>query len=701
MNVHEDVTMLAGLNPQQKEAVLYGDGPLLVIAGAGSGKTRVITYRIAHLISRGVSPWNILAVTFTNKASEEMRRRIDFLVPGEGRSVWISTFHSFCAKLLRIEAKAIGLKSDFTIYDDNDQKSLVKDCLEELNLDEKKYKPAPILNEISRAKDNLLDAESYSIHSITHDDPVRRIAAAVYGLYQKKLKLAYALDFGDLLMLTVHAFRDIPALREKYVQRFKYILLDEYQDTNHAQHMLAKYLTGQTKNICAVGDDDQSIYSWRGANLANILNFDKDFPGAKVIKLEQNYRSTQRILDIAWKVVSNNRLRMEKKLWTTNAEGLPVRFLELPNELEEARFIATEIKRLLDEEGKSLGDMAVFYRINAQSRTIEDALRMAGLPYIIVGSVKFYERQEIKDVIAYLRVFVNPADSLSLKRILNVPPRGIGKGSMEILETAAAGAGKTLFDTLRAHDTIKDLSKQARAGITQFMEMFDKLSPYKDELDAFSFVCRALEETGYLNHWKEQADSDPEAVERLNNLQEFVNAVREFVDASEDKRISAFLEQVALVTAIDQWKSETSRVTLMTVHLAKGLEFPVVFTTGLEEGLFPIGESAFSEDELEEERRLCYVGMTRAKEKLILTSAASRKIFGKAHFNTPSRFIAEAGLSSANPTVSTGRRIRHPDFGEGIIIRVNGTGDNARVTIKFAYGDIKEFMLKYAPLEMI
>lgn len=734
---------LGQLNPPQRLAVTHGDGPLLILAGAGSGKTRVITFRIAHLLSEGVPAWNILAITFTNKAAQELRRRVDELTGGQGRGVWISTFHSFCAQFLRVEARAIGMDPNYVVYDDDDQRQLIKECLRELSLDEAKHKPGQILSVISRAKDDLLDADSFAIHALAHNDPFRQKVATIYAIYQKKLTKANALDFGDLILKTVIALRDNLPLREKYQRRFRYILVDEYQDTNHAQYLMTKHLVSPPKNLCVVGDDDQSVYSWRGADIRNILEFERDYAGATVVKLEQNYRSTEAILSAAYQVIKKNQFRKDKKLWTDKAGGDPVRFQEFANELEEARFVASETARFIREAVHPPKDAAVFYRTNAQSRVLEDAFRRENIPYRVVGSMRFYERMEVKDIMAYLRILVNPADSISVKRVVNVPPRGLGKTSLQAVENHAALHGLTLHDAIAQAARVPGLTSGARGNLQKFMDVVRGLSPKLTTLTASEMVQAALEQTGYWSHWEEKVDDDPEAAARLDNLQELVNAAKDFEASSDDKSTQTFLEKVSLASGLDSLSEEDGAVTLMTVHLAKGLEFPLVFLTGLEEGLFPIGESAFSQNELEEERRLCYVGMTRAREKLFLTSAAARKIYGRSHWNVPSRFVQEAGLAStpmAGPAVpmaesaflepspmaaparapvssfdpdaetvvsaplrplKVGMRVRHPSFGPGRILDKSGAGENVKVTVMFDSGARKSILARYASFEIL
>jgi len=749
-----DPKHLAALNEPQRKAVTNGEGPLLILAGAGSGKTRVITFRIAHLLTENVNPWNILAITFTNKAAQELRRRVDDLTVsalarsnhslaspgsvtgGSGRGVWISTFHSFCAQFLRVEAKNIGLDPHYVVYDEDDQRALIKECLRELSLDETKHKPGQIIGVISRAKDDLLDADSYAIHALAQNDPFRQKAATIYSLYQKKLQKANALDFGDLILKSVIALRDNQPLREKYQQRFRYIFVDEYQDTNHAQYLLAKHLISPPKNLCVVGDDDQSIYSWRGADIRNIMDFERDYPGATVVKLEQNYRSTQNILNAAHKVIKNNQFRKDKTLWTDKEGGEPVLFQEFANELEEARFVGSEAARILREGRVERREVAVFYRTNAQSRVLEDAFRRENIPYTVVGGVRFYERMEVKDILGYLRLLANPADSISAKRVINVPARGLGKTTLQAIDNYATANGLTFFDAVTQSARVPNLTSAARGNLQKFLDITRGLAPQITQLTASQMVQAVLEQTGYWAHWEGQTDDDPEAAERLDNLQELVNAAKDFEDNSEDKSVVTFLEKISLVSDLDSLKDDGGTVTLMTVHLAKGLEFPLVFLTGLEEGLFPIGESAFSQTELEEERRLCYVGMTRAERLLYLSAAASRKIYGRSHWNVPSRFVQEAGLVTApalsgpavpvrreeesRSVISTfdpdgedvaapaalrplkiGMRVRHPTFGAGKILDKSGSGENVKVTVMFDNGARKSILARYASFEIL
>ncbi|MFH1368982.1 MAG: UvrD-helicase domain-containing protein [Elusimicrobiota bacterium] len=710
--------ILDKLNPAQRDAMLHTEGPLIIFAGAGTGKTRVITHRIAYLLSQDVKPWNVLAVTFTNKAAEEMRRRVDALAPGQGRSVWISTFHSFGAKFLRVEAKHLGIDPSFLIYDDADQKNLLRDCVRELNLDEKKFKPSRLIEIISRAKDELLDADSYGIHSLASGDHFRQVVATIYGLYQKKIERSGALDFGDLLMLSVTALRENETLREKYQERFKYLLIDEYQDTNHAQYMLTKYLAGKYKNICVVGDDDQSIYSWRGADIRNILEFERDYPGCRMVKLEQNYRSTKNILDSAWNVIKNNQDRVEKKLWTESESGEKIKSFESLNELEEAQRVTDEITRGLETGSRRNSDYAVFYRTNAQSRVLEDAMRRNGLPYAIVGTVRFYDRAEVKDIMAYMRLVHNPNDSVSLKRVVNVPHRGIGKTSMEVLGKYATEKGISLWEAVKNLHAA-DVPTGAKRGLAEFRKIIDETRENKDATTVKKIAMEILERTGYIKEL--ETEDTTEARSRIENLQELISAIDEFETRSPDKTLAGYLTQVALVSDLDSWSDDNDKVTLMTLHLAKGLEFRTVFITGLEEGLFPIGEAAFDREELEEERRLMYVGMTRAKENLFLSWAAERKIFGKSRWNMRSRFMEEAkpvreeGITReqvydgsravmedyGGGDFPLGCKVKHQKFGEGKVIERSGSGDELKLVVLFDTGQWKKLLVRMANLEKI
>ncbi|MBI5555068.1 MAG: UvrD-helicase domain-containing protein [Elusimicrobia bacterium] len=715
--------LLEHLNPKQQEAVEHIAGPLLIIAGAGSGKTRVITYRLVYLLANNVPGWNILAVTFTNKAAEEMRVRVDKLLreifPGTYTAPpLLSTFHSFCVRVLRQDIEQIGFKRGFVIYDENDSLSLIKQCLRELNLDEKKTRPKEALYIIDKAKDDLLDAESYQIYAHTSHNDVRQIAAEIYRRYQKKLKDNNALDFGDLIMLTVHLWRSCPEVLQRYQERFRYVLVDEYQDTNHAQYILTKMLTQKFQNICVVGDEDQSIYMFRGADIRNILDFEKDNKNCKVIKLEQNYRSTRHILETAQKVISHNKDRKSKELWTANKKGDPVDFYEVVNEIEEASFVAGSIRRLVKEDVRPL-EIAVFYRTNAQSRVMEDALRREQLPYMVIGGMRFYERREVKDILAYLRVLVNPQDSVHLKRIINVPNRGIGKTSLEMIEKYAAEQEIGLPEALQQLDLIAGLQDRAKKNLRGFRQQLQNWSAARINLSTSELAAKIIEESHYIK----ELEADPqEASERIANVKELISAIKEFEEQSKDKSLETYLEQVALISDLDSWQQEKNYVTLMTLHLAKGLEFNYVFMTGLEEGLLPHANSLATQIEREEERRLCYVGMTRAKRRLVITSAAERRVNGVRRWNIPSRFIAEAELIEREiekPFVENtemtpearhqipesgfkkNQRIGHEVFGAGRIIEVSGSGEDQKIIVDFNSGVRKKLLVKAANLKVL
>ncbi|MDD5629252.1 MAG: UvrD-helicase domain-containing protein, partial [Elusimicrobia bacterium] len=693
---------ISALNPQQQAGVLHPGGPLLVLAGAGTGKTRVITYRIAHLISRGVAPDRILAVTFTNKAAGEMRRRIEELAPGQGALVWAHTFHAFAARLVRRHHELLKLSRHFTIYDQSDQKRLVVEAMKAVGLEDQDKKASMYVSVISRAKDDLLDAQSYSIHAMTASDPARKMAADIYLAYQRKLDAAGALDFGDLLLKACDLMRNHPEVRAHYQKFFEHMLVDEYQDTNHAQYILTKTLAAQHRNICVVGDDDQGIYSWRGANVRNILEFENDFPDAKVVTLEQNYRSSSRILEAAGKVIRHNKTRKPKTLWTNKPAGETVVVRELPNEMDEAGWVVRRIQGLLNQ-GRSLREAAIFYRTNAQSRSFEEALRRAGLPYVIVGAMRFYERKEVKDALAYARLILNPADSTSLQRVINVPARGIGKTSLERIAGFAEAQGLNLWQAFTRQAQIPQLTAACRARAAELVHVVEKLRGDAADVTASRAIALILEQTGYWAWLEGQVATDPEAAGRLENLQELINSSKVYEEkapAGTPLDLSHYLESVSLQTDLDAYDPDKPAVTLMTVHLAKGLEYPAVFLTGMEEGLFPIGSGNAAPEELEEERRLCYVGITRARELLHITYASTRRIFGQVYANLPSRFIVEAqllfhpaaaGASSvpapapvpATPLsrrlsacgAKVGMRVVHPDFGGGRVVEAAGSGD--------------------------
>jgi DNA helicase-2/ATP-dependent DNA helicase PcrA len=623
---------LEGLNEAQREAVLATEGPLLVVAGAGSGKTRVLTHRVAHLIAAcGVKPNEILAITFTNKAAGEMRSRLEGLLGGVARAICILTFHAACGRILPREAERLGYHSNFTIYDQADQVRLTKACLEELERDPKRFVPRGIHAQISNAKNQLVGPDEYMARVSSFYD---QTVAEVYQLYQRRLHGSNAVDFDDLIMLTVEVLERFPEAATRWRKAFRYALVDEYQDTNHAQYRLLQLLASEHRNVCAVGDPDQSIYAFRGADIRNVLEFERDFPGARTIALEQNYRSTNTILRAANGVIANNRERKEKNLWSELGDGEPVRVLEVEDEHAEARFVAAEVAQLM-EEGFSGREVAVFYRTNAQSRVLEDVLVRQGVPYQVIGGPRFYERAEIKDAIAYLQVIDNPADAVSLLRIANRPRRGIGDTTLTRLQIWAEANGTTLYDALGNAEPagVGGASLKAVASLRTLQQ---SLQAQSQELPLAELVQRVLEQSGYLDAL--EAERTIEARGRIENLQELVGVAQEYVEQAEEPSLSAFLQEISLVSDQDTIQEEQSLVTLMTLHNAKGLEFGAVFLIGMEEGIFPHARS-IEEQGIEEERRLAYVGMTRAKEKLSLTHASSRSLWGSRAHNLPSRFL--------------------------------------------------------------
>ena len=729
MTVHPEA-YLAELNPPQREAVLHTEGPLLILAGAGSGKTRVIIYRIAYLIGGlQIRPWNILAVTFTNKAADEMRGRVAQLLGAEGLNVWVGTFHATCVKILRKNAAQLGLRSSFLIYDEADQLALLRECLKGLDLSERVIHPRVAQNRISRAKNDLLTPAEFAAQAA---DYLEERVSRVYYRYQAELQRSGALDFDDLLVEAVRLFLERPMVLGYYQDLWRYIMVDEYQDTNHAQYRLIRLLAERHQNLAVVGDDDQSIYRWRGADLGNILEFERDYPYCKTVRLEQNYRSTQRILETASSVIAHNRGRKAKHLWTENEEGDPVGFCQARDEEDEATFVVETIRRLAIAEGWSFDDFAVFYRVNAQSRVLEDACRRVMTPYIIVGGLRFYERKEIKDLLAYLRLIANPADSVSLLRAVNVPTRGIGKTTLEKLSRFASGKGLSLWEACR--EMVKENllpARQAKA-IQEFQALIERCAVKLPGNSVPEVVNDLLQETGYLEAL--QREATPESLSRLENLRELISAAQDFVERSEDKSLEAFLDMVALLTDVDEgMKDARGKVTLMTLHMAKGLEFPVVFITGMEEGVFPHGRAYTDPEELEEERRLCYVGVTRAKKRLFLTAAVQRRLYGGESFNLPSRFLEEIsperlqrvetptpsdaphlegpGVSSVRyeaeadetPFVDffqPGVRVRHPEWGVGRIRERIGNGDELKVVVTFPGIGARKLKVKYAQLTL-
>ena len=632
--------IFAGLNPAQKEAVEHTDGPLLIMAGAGSGKTKVLTCKVANLLAKGVAPWSILAITFTNKAATEMRERVDRMIGEGAKDVWLSTFHSFCAKFLRREVEATGMyKRNFVIYDSSDSQVVIKECLKELNLDPKQYAPSSIQNAISNAKNQLMGPKAVARDA---DNFFQQKVAEVYALYAKKLRTNNAMDFDDLLMVSVLLLEEHEEIRVKYQNRFKYILVDEYQDTNGAQYQLTKILAAKHHNLCVVGDADQSIYGWRGADIRNIMDFEEDYPEARTIKLEQNYRSTKNILAAANAVIEHNINRKKKELWTENATGEKLTIYEARDERDEAEFIATTVMKQKTIFNASYGDMAVLYRTNAQSRVVEETFMRRGIPYTMVGGLKFYDRKEIKDILAYLRVIYNPLDTVSLLRIINVPKRGLGATTIAKLADFAENNGLTLFDVISSEETLSQIpgiTARVKKPLELFSTFIFQFMGYQSNMRIDDLIEKVLEESGYLRELQEE--KKPENESRIENLKEFVGVARDFQKTEDTPTLENFLSTLSLVSDIDNAELEDDRITLMTLHSAKGLEFPTVFMVGMEEGLFPHSRTLMDENEIEEERRTCYVGITRAQRKLYLTCAQQRTIYGKTSMSTPSRFLGE------------------------------------------------------------
>ena len=726
LNLNPTLLPQLGLNPKQMEAVQYFAGPLLILAGAGTGKTKTLTSKIALLIASGIAPGRILAITFTNKASQEMQHRIGKLVPYSG-GMWVHTFHALGARILRAHGRLIGVKPDFVIYDADDQKKLIGLAMDELGLEAEKNKAPLYLSIISRAKDDLLDSQSYLINAQAVNDPARLKAAQIYHRYQKKLNEAGALDFGDLIVRMVELLNEKEEIRQYFQEIFQYILVDEYQDTNHAQYVLIKTLSAKHRNLCVVGDPDQSVYGWRGADIRNIMDFEKDFNDAFTVVLEQNYRSTARILHAANEVIKHNRNRRPKNLWTKADQGAEPEVLEYANETEEARGIVDEIKRLTGRGSLTYNDIAVFYRTNAQSRSFEESCRRSRIPYRLIGSVRFYDRKEVKDVLAYLKLLTNPADTISLLRVVNLPARGVGKTALDRVLAYSRQKEMPLYDALLSAEQVPDITNTARRGIKEFLDLLEGV-----KADLFSgtpslMLANILEKSGYWKMTEDMAEKEPqESLARLGNLQELVNAVKEFEEHCVKDGVAPtmhkYLEEVMLSSQVDKLNTDTHAVTLMTVHLAKGLEFPAVFLTGLEENLFPINAANSSEDDMEEERRLAYVGMTRARERLFLTWAGTRRIFGTTYPNLASRFIFESKVARETatrpgeedvqvitsyqpppsiPRIGKNRRIMHPIHGPGRVVDQIGAGEFAKVTVVFDSGVRQTFMLKYAPLQPI
>jgi DNA helicase-2/ATP-dependent DNA helicase PcrA len=724
--------ILTTLNPAQREAVEAIEGPVLILAGPGSGKTRVITHRIAYLIkSCGVSPHNIMAVTFTNKAAREMKERLEQLLGQEVEALTLGTFHAICARILRREGKAIGLDSSFVIYDEADQLSLTKQALEELNLDPKQYAPRALHSAISAAKSRLIDPKDYAQRVSSYFE---EIVHRIYQRYQQLLSQGRAVDFDDLLMKTVQLFQDHPQILNRYQSKYVHILVDEFQDTNIVQYMLMKHLARKYRNLCVVGDPDQSIYSWRFADLRNILSFEKDYPEVKVVFLEQNYRSTKIILEVASDVISANMQRKPKKLWTENEDGASVTVIESYNAEEEAQSVVNEIEKLAGQEQISLKDCAVMYRVNAQSRALEETFLRYGVPYRLVGGTRFYQRREVKDIIAYLRLIHNPQDNVSLVRIINVPVRGIGQRTISQLQSWAKARDSSLFEALKqvSHNHAKSETKQSLPPrITQALAGFDavmaELIAQSRELSLSGLLDEILEHTRYREYILAKEDGE----DRWENVIELKNVASEYAELDPEEALAAFLEKVSLVSDIDELDDKADAVTLITLHQAKGLEFPAVFIVGLEEGILPHRKSFDDPEEMEEERRLCYVGITRAKKRLYLLRSYRRSLFGGSTANLPSRFlqdiaphlISPRGLWEESPapaaspdlnqnskpsprpsstlTLKVGDHVRHSKFGPGIVMNCNSTRNDQELTVAFEEAGVKKLLASLAPLEKI
>lgn len=739
------------LNPAQREAVEKTEGPVLILAGAGSGKTRVLTTRIGHLIEdKGVQPANILAITFTNKAANEMRERVEETLDSDASDMWISTFHSCCVRILRKDINRIGYNRSFVIYDSADQVTLVKDCLKELNLSDKVFEPKVIISTISGAKDKLYDPKQFKAMHM-NDNRMSKIAD-VYALYQDRLKRNSALDFDDLIFKTVELLKSDKEVLDYYRNRFKYIMVDEYQDTSKAQYELIKILAKEHQNICVVGDDDQSIYGWRGADIRNILEFEKDYDNVHVVKLEQNYRSTQIILDAANTVISNNIERKRKRLWSEKKEGELIKIQVAQDEIEESDFVADMIAKISREQNRSYKDFAVLYRANAQSRSVEDALNRSQIPYNIYGGTKFYERKEIKDLIAYLRVIQNPQDDISIKRIINIPRRGIGLRTIEKIEDRASLKQESIYSVLIDIETNSEISTKARNSISEFVDnVIGTLRTMREVYPVSKLIEKVIESIDYYGYIDELYKGDKEeAEERKDNVKEFISVAMEFEQTSEEKDLETFLTGVALTSESSE-EEEIDKVSLMTIHTSKGLEFPVVFIVGMEDGLFPIARAvrSMNDSEIEEERRLCYVGITRAKEILYLTLTQKRTLYGKTNPSIASRFMEElpkecierlnsaekelsyskanynvldkykqkymntinktAVAKQVNATIKNneketniddikpGARVHHPKFGVGTVVGMMGTD----VTIAFEQQGIKKINKEYTTLDIL
>jgi len=741
--------LLEGLNPAQKDAVETVDGPLLIVAGPGSGKTRVITHRIAYLVREyGVSPFNILAMTFTNKAAREMRERLDRLVGYRSEALTVGTFHSFCAKLLRIDGHHLGLEPNYTIYDADDQQTIIKQSMELAEVDPKRNPPRAVLSNISKAKNKMWDSKTMLNNSV--DNYFDEVCARVYHHYEEILTRNNSLDFDDLMMKSVQLLRDFPEVRRKYQERYQYIMVDEFQDTNISQYQLARYLGESHQNVCVVGDPDQSIYSWRSADLRNILSFQNDYPKSKTIALNQNYRSTATILDAAKQIISKNGQRIQKDLFTDNLKGDLVEIREAYDEGEEASLVIAEAERLVREKGFKAGDCAVMYRINAQSRALEEACLHKGTKYRLVGGIRFYKRREVKDLMAYLHMVHNPLDDVNVGRVINVPPRGVGAKSMQQLADWARNRDMALFSAMQEIASARlageecpvAITKKAATSLADFAVMMEKLIELSNNAPVVDLVDRIVEDTGFRNFIQNSEDGPQE---RWENIMELRNTAQEFNAETPPDGLATLLERLALVADVDSYEDAEDSITLITLHQAKGLEFPVVFMVGMEEGLLPHSRSLDDEDQLEEERRLCYVGMTRAEKRLYLTRAFRRSIFGATRPGEASRFLRDIPVelitsgenqsnggmdkpgegfrakrpnwndwqaptpvinrgqpATARPTLQVGDSVRHNAFGEGVVTGLDVTASDTEVTIEFAGGvGQKRLLLSFAPLEKV
>lgn len=737
--------LFQGLNKEQAEAVSTINGPMLILAGAGSGKTKVLTCRVAYLLQQGVRPYRILAITFTNKAAAEMRERVDKMAGPAAKDVWLFTFHAFCARILRFDIDKLGdYSNNFAIYDTTDTKNLIKQILKEMNLDEKRFPPASIISQISNAKNKLQTPEAYWREA---SDFFSQQVAKIYVAYQEKLRANNAVDFDDLLLLTLQLLQSNAEVREKYQNKFDYLMVDEYQDTNHAQYLLTKVLAGKHKNICVVGDADQSIYGWRGADIQNILDFEKDYPDAKLVKLEQNYRSTEVILDAANAVIKNNSGRKPKNLWTDKGTGTKITYFRAIDERDEARFVIEQMQELQTKENAKLGDMAVLYRTNTQSRVFEEMLIKSGISYSIVGGTKFYERKEIKDIISYMRLIYNPNDSLSLLRVINVPRRGIGDATLGRLQAYASENNETLFNVISNASVVPGLSSRFVGKLDELAAVLFELMGDATDLPVKQFITNVMNKTGYLEELENSRSAQDQS--RIENLKELLSVAEDFEDKArrnnEEPTLENFLADVALVADIDDADLEDDSVTLMTLHSAKGLEFPTVFLVGMEEGIFPHARTLLDENEIEEERRLCYVGITRAEKHLYLSNARMRMIFGHTVSYPPSRFLDEVPFAlkeefvrptpqrvvvqnttgqrmerqqssnwfnktkfdftpkgtSISDTFHAGDKVQHKKWGVGTVVAVKDSGDGQEVKVAFAGAGIRSLLTKYAALEKL